>query len=127
LPDWPIILRTGKGAIPERTPPELFERACNEGWLTACQSLAGLYLQGQGVTRDPPRARAGLEKACDGGIASACSDLALMHYSADGIPRDRSKAIALLDRACHLGLGFACAQHDRLVADESDAAAAPAR
>ena len=89
----------GKGAIPENTPVELFSRACDEGWMTACQSLAAVYLQGQGIPVTL-RARTALEKACSAGIGSACSDLGLMHYSADGVPLDKRKGLDYLKRAC---------------------------
>ena len=111
LRDFPVVLRTGKGAIPEQTPADIYGRACSEGWLTACHDLAGLYLQAQGVPRDTVRARQALEKACDGRIAGACSDLGYMHYSADGVPLDKPKGLALLKKACDLGLTRACQQY----------------
>lgn len=108
LRDFPVVLRTGKGAIPEQTPVDIFQRACGEGWLTACHDLANLYLQAVVVPRDTGRARVALEKACEGRIAAACSDLGYMHYSADGVPRDRAKGLGYLKRACDLGLAQAC-------------------
>jgi hypothetical protein len=40
LNDYPIILREGKGPIPERTPVALYQRACRQGWTAGCESLA---------------------------------------------------------------------------------------
>jgi hypothetical protein len=36
LVDYPIVLRGSKGPIPERTAPELYARACEQGWPDAC-------------------------------------------------------------------------------------------
>jgi hypothetical protein len=37
LDDYPIILRGSKGPITERGPAKLYDRACREGWVYACQ------------------------------------------------------------------------------------------
>jgi hypothetical protein len=37
LKDYPIILRGSKGEIRERTPPELYALACQEGWQGTCE------------------------------------------------------------------------------------------
>ncbi len=108
LADYPVILRTGKGALPDTTPLQLFTRACDQGWMAGCEGMGGIYLQGQGAPRDAPRAAAAFEKACDGGLATSCSNLGLMHYSADGIPRDQQKGLSYLKKACDLGSDNAC-------------------
>ena len=41
--------------------------------VTFCAVLAGLLELGQGVARDPARARALYRRACDGGYAPACA------------------------------------------------------
>jgi hypothetical protein len=106
--DYPVILRTGKGAIPERSPIPLLTRACDDGWMSACRSLAVAYLQGQEVPREPARALVAFDRACTGGIASACSDLGLMHFNGDGVPQDKRKGLDYLKRACDMGLAQAC-------------------
>jgi hypothetical protein len=40
--DYPILLREGKGALPDRTVSELLTRGCNQGWTGACEDLARL-------------------------------------------------------------------------------------
>lgn len=35
--DYYIILREGKGDLPDRTPLELYGRACGQGWIDGCQ------------------------------------------------------------------------------------------
>ncbi len=37
--DYPIVLREGKGPLPDRTLGELLARACGQGWTHACQQL----------------------------------------------------------------------------------------
>ncbi|MGE0593058.1 MAG: tetratricopeptide repeat protein [Vicinamibacterales bacterium] len=108
LRDYPVVLRSGKGAIPEQTPLALHGLACEQGWMEGCEGLGGLYLLGQGVVRDPGRAAAEFDKACTGGLASACSNLGFMYYSADGVPLDKARGLALLKRSCELGFAEAC-------------------
>jgi hypothetical protein len=106
--DYPVILREGKGALPDRTPLQFLTRACSQGWSAGCQDLGAAYLKGDGTPRDAVRAAAAFEQACSGGLATACSNFGLMYYNADGVPRDREKALASLKRACDLGLANGC-------------------
>jgi hypothetical protein len=108
LADYPIILRTGKGQLPDRTPRELYRRACDQGWITGCHDLAGTYLTSKGAERDPARAKALLEDVCGRGIARGCSDLGYMHFSGDGTPKDTDKGLAYLKQSCDLGYRQAC-------------------
>jgi hypothetical protein len=108
LPDYPVVLRQGKGAVPDRTPLELYTRACSQGWMEGCESLGGLYLTGEGVPRDPKTSAGFFETACEGGLASSCSNLGLMYYKADGLPRDEAKGLALLKRSCDMGFSNGC-------------------
>jgi hypothetical protein len=108
LADYPIILRVGKGQLPDRTPVEFLTRACQQGFMVGCEDLGAAYLRGEGTARDPVRAASAFEKACSGGLATACSNLGLMHYTADGIPRNGEKGVAYLKNACDLGHPHAC-------------------
>ena len=108
LADYPIVLRTGKGALPDTAPVEFFTRACDQGWPTGCYDLAATYLQGKTVPRDPLRAVAAYETACGAGVAHACSDLGLMYYTADGVTGDRERGLGYLKQACDLGSPQAC-------------------
>ena len=108
LRDYPIVLRAGKGPISERTPVELFAKACDQGWMEGCERLGAAYLRGEGAPRDATHAATAFETACNGGLATACSNLGLMYYSADGVPRDRDKGLAYLKKACDLGYANAC-------------------
>ena len=108
LQDYPVILRTGKGALPDKTPVELFTRACDQGWMSGCYSLAATFMRGGETPRDPARAAAAFETACTGGHAGACADLGLMHYRGDGVTRDQEKGVQFLKTACDLKLPNAC-------------------
>lgn len=71
-------------------------------------ALAGAYLTGNGVTKDPARARDLFAAACDRGLATSCSNLGYMYQSGDGVAQDRPKALAYLKQSCELGYDNAC-------------------
>ncbi len=45
LLDFRQLLRQGK-PMPEKTPFEIFARACDDGWMAGCDGLAGIYFSG---------------------------------------------------------------------------------
>lgn len=107
LADYPIVLPR-KGALPDLTPVEFFTRACDQGWVSGCDDLAGAYLMGNGVARDVARARTLLEGACAEEFAAACSNLGYMYQSGDGVVQDTAKALTYLKQSCDLGYQNAC-------------------
>jgi hypothetical protein len=108
LNDYPVVLRTGKGALPDTGAVALLTAACDQGWPVGCEDLGAIFLKGDGVPRDPGRAAVSFERSCDLGLATACANLGLMHYSADGLPKDEQKGLDYLQRACDLGQAQAC-------------------
>ena len=106
--DFAILLREGKGALPDMTPFELFTRACDQGWMNGCAQLADAYRRGQGTAKNYELAVREYGKACEGGVAVACSDIGYMYKIGDGVGRDDSKALAYLKKACDLGMAQAC-------------------
>jgi hypothetical protein len=108
LRDYPFLLRTGKGPLPDTTPLELYARACEQGWPAGCQSEAVVYMRGDGVPRDHAGAAAAFDKACTLGHSIACSNLGLMQYIGDGITKNESAGLDSLQRACDLGHPSAC-------------------
>jgi hypothetical protein len=108
LADYPIILNEGKGPLASGTPVELYQRACEQGWLVGCESAAFAHLRGEGTTRDPARAVDYLDRACRGGLGSACSNVGFMFKSGDGVPRDDARALGYLKKACDQGFNKAC-------------------
>jgi hypothetical protein len=108
LQDYPVILRTGKGPLPDRSPTTLLTLACEQEFATGCEDLGRMFLTGEGATRDQGRAAGHFRQACDLGLATACSNLGLMQYRGDGIPKDVASGKSNLQRACELGLERAC-------------------
>jgi TPR repeat protein len=108
LQDYPVLLREGKGAPPDRTPFEIYSRACRQGWNAGCGSLAVFYLQGDGVPADKTRAASMWEAACGAGHARSCSNLGFMYKVGDGVTKDEPKALTYLKKACDLGMADAC-------------------
>jgi TPR repeat protein len=108
LKDYPIVLQTGKGPLPDQTPTGLLTRACDREWMNGCEQLGLLHLEGNGIPRDPVEATKWLERACNGGVGTACSNLGLVYYTGDGVAKDRDKGLALLKRACDVGFANAC-------------------
>lgn len=106
--DFRILLREGKGSLPDMTPFQLFTRACDQGWMTGCAKLADAYFRGDGTAKNSERAEREFNKACAGGVASACSDIGYMYKIGDGVGRDETKALGYLKRACDLGMTQAC-------------------
>jgi hypothetical protein len=108
LQDYPVVLRTGKGALPDTSQVMLLTLACDQGWRVGCEDLGRVYLTGDGVPRDSGRAATAFDRSCTLGLATACANLGLMHYSADGLPKDEQKGLDYLKRACDLGQAQAC-------------------
>ena len=106
--DFAILLREGKGALPQMTPFQLFTRACDQEWMTGCAQLADAYLRGEGTAKNYELAEREYSKACEGGVASACSDIGYMYKIGEGVARDDTKALGYLKRACDLGMAQAC-------------------
>ena len=106
--DFAVVLREGKGELPDRTPFELFTRACNQGWVTGCAQLAEAHFRGLGTAQNYEMAASEFNRACEGGLASACSNVGFMYKSGDGVARNDTKALAYLTRACSLGMAQAC-------------------
>src|SRR5262249_35458207 len=57
---------------------ELLDKACSGKDKLGCMGLGGLYLHGNGVKKDVPRAKVYLRQACDLGAKSACDKLATL-------------------------------------------------
>ena len=109
LLDFPRILRQGKGPIPEKTPLQIYSRACDEGWMSGCDGLSGIYFRGSAdIASDKARAAALATRACAGGIARACSNLGLMYKNGDGVVKDEALALNYLKQSCSLGFADAC-------------------
>jgi TPR repeat protein len=109
--DYPVLLQEGQGPLSALPLPELYDRACQQGWADGCSRLASIYTLGTGVARDVPRAVVALERACDLKSWQACADLGAMFQHGDGVAADAERSRTFLKRACDGGVSAAC---DRL-------------
>jgi hypothetical protein len=99
--DYAIVL-DAKGLPRERTPLELWQRACSQGWQDGCEKVAAVGSPGgPGQSGVPPAAR--LSTACAAGDSDACHRLGLMYRRGDGVPRDDRRALS-----CELGVVRGC-------------------
>ena len=85
-----------------------FRPLAGRGHAGAQVSLGNMYLQGQGVPRDPGQAAAWFLKAVWQGVAQAQANLGLMYARGDGVPEDSAEAVFWLRQAA--GQGHAHAQ-----------------
>ena len=95
-------------ALAAEGPAAALKKTCDKGAAADCRALAGLHLRGEGVARDPDKAKGLFKKACDLNDAPSCLELAglLRPAGAKEIPR----VTALLEKACLGGQAEGCAQ-----------------
>jgi len=107
LADYLGLLQQGKGPIPDKTPFEIYTRACSQEWVAGCGKLGDSYFH-ETVPPDRPRAAKLWEEACAGGHAQSCSNIGFMYRMGDGVTQDIPRALGYLKRACDLGMPDAC-------------------
>ena len=78
-------------------------REAQAGDINAERSLGAMYLQGNGVSRDPNQAFTWFKKSADAGNRDAAYQLALMYEAGRGVPRDATQATAWYHTAALLG------------------------
>lgn len=78
-------------------------RDAQSGDVSAQRNLGAMYLQGNGVPRDPTQAFAWFKKAADGGSRDGAYQLALMYEAGRGVPRDATQSTAWYKQAALLG------------------------
>lgn len=71
---------------------ECFLRAVNKGNAAAMNNMSILYLNGQGVEKDPAAAFEWMKKAAEAGYAHSLYPLASKYYRGFGTPKDLGKA-----------------------------------
>jgi serine/threonine protein kinase len=82
----------------------LFEQACSEGQMRACNYLGYLYAQGIGGLKDVGKAHALYQKACEQGTLSSCASLGSLYQDAG----DNDDARKYFQKACSGGVAEAC-------------------
>ena len=90
---------------------QLYQQACDDGDLLACNIFGLMYELGEGVTRNPSRAADLYQRACEGGELMGCTNLGLMYEAGIGVPQDAARAAGLFHVACEGGEKLGC---DRL-------------
>jgi TPR repeat protein len=81
----------------------LCTREAQSGDVNAERSLGVMYLQGNGIARDPAQAFAWLKKAGDGGNRDAAYQVASMYDAGRGVPRDATQATSWYRKAALMG------------------------
>ena len=90
-----------KGAI-------LLKKACDLGFIPACNDYGETLRFGTGVKKDPQSAAQLFKKACDAKFAPACGNLAFMYFYGENGAKDERKAVELLRKSCKFGSEKAC-------------------
>lgn len=83
-------------------------RACDKKDARACNTIGGVYLAGDRVTKDPKRAEIFYQRGCDNNDAESCRTLAFVYFNGKDLPGDQSRATALFAKACQLGDKESC-------------------
>jgi len=104
------VARPGAGNLIDfkQRSSELRVKGLLEGVMSSFEATKALafgmmYLNGEGVPRDPSRAAGFLSTAAKGGIAQAMHELALLHMKGSGVPKDPDFAARLLQSASEDG------------------------
>jgi hypothetical protein len=88
--------------------PDECQVRCDAGDTNSCNTLGGMYLNGQGVVADPPRAVRIFQQACDRGDMFGCGNLGTQYLYGSGVQQDFRQAASLLHRACTAGVPWGC-------------------
>lgn len=86
------------------------EQQCKSGHGGSCATLAIMYRDGLGVTKDRAKAVTHAQQACDKDVSAGCRLVAAAKLEGKGSAKDASGAIALLDKTCLAGDGMACVE-----------------
>lgn len=97
--------------------PELisrFDKQCAAGEAGVCAGLSIMYMEGQGVPKDVPKAFQLAEKACDLGDGAACHNLGIWYRDGLHTREDAEKALAYLTQSCVASNADGCTELGRL-------------
>lgn len=87
---------------------ELYQKACDRGYMPGCFSLGISYDVGRGVKQDYFKASKLFQKACDGGYMKGCFNLGNSYVRGKGVKQNYSKAKALYQKVCESGEQKGC-------------------
>jgi hypothetical protein len=86
----------------------LYDQACTGGDAASCGTLAYMYDQGRGVTRDKSRGAALYARACEGGETVSCIISGMAYRDGNGVAKDGPRAAALFSKACNSVESIGC-------------------
>jgi uncharacterized protein len=104
VPAEPLQVAQARAALAASPPAldraaELYQAACDAGYMPSCSALALQLQDGRGVAHDPNGARTLHQRACDGGAGIGCFNLGLMLQSGAWTEPDPDAATALFVKA----------------------------
>ena len=85
-----------------------YEKAANQGDVSAQYSLGVMYERGEGVKQDYTKALEWYEKAANQGDVSAAHNLGMMYVKGGGVHEDYDKALQWFGKACDNGSQNSC-------------------
>ena len=97
-----------------RTAYAEWKRLAERGDTAARRAIAGMYFYGDGIARDPARARHWYRMAANAGDAHSQATLGEMYETGAGVPKDLGAARRWYRRAAARGHGWARQQLKRL-------------
>ncbi|AKT42873.1 tetratricopeptide repeat protein [Chondromyces crocatus] len=93
----------------------------------SCATLGALYMNGQGIERDPARAAEASKTACDGGEAAGCTQLGILTAEGTGVTKDVAASLQLFEKACNAAEAIGCGRLGRAYLTGDGVTADPAR
>ena len=88
----------------------LYQQACDDGDMVACNVFGLMYESAEGVIRDFSRAISLYQRACEGGELVGCTNLGRMYEAGAGVTQDLARAAGLYQVACE-GAGLMGCRH----------------
>ncbi len=94
----------------------LYQRACDAGDGTACNSVGFAHYTSHGAPWDVVKAAAGYQKACDLGEAVGCSNIGELYEYGIALAKDPAKAYAFYQKGCTPSSDVGCGRLARYYA-----------
>ncbi len=84
------------------------EARCHRGAARACSTAGYFFEVGEGVPKDPDKARQLYLSGCTGGDGRGCGNLGVMYDLGVSVERDVTQALVMYRRGCRAGDGVSC-------------------
>lgn len=96
------------GTVAAQITERLYQQACDDGDLTACNIFGLMYEYGEAVPQNLERAASLYQRACEGGDMVGCTNLGLLYETGAGVTEDVDRASGLYQVACEGGELLGC-------------------